>query len=87
MTSSLNTIRTLKVESNILLVRSTQQRKWYLGEALTAQTCLAKKYSQILSKTHRKTLVQESFLGCRPATLFKKILMSKRFPVNGRKHL
>ena len=27
------------VESNILLVRSAQQRKWYVAEAVTTQTC------------------------------------------------
>ena len=31
-----------KVESNILLVRSTQQGKWYLAEVITTQTCFAK---------------------------------------------
>ena len=28
-----------KVESNVLLVRSTQQTKWYISEAVTTQTC------------------------------------------------
>ena len=49
-----------KVDSNILLVRSTDIEKICLGVF---------------------------FLGCRPATLLKTILMNKRFRVSDCKHL
>ena len=32
-----------KVETNILVLRSMQQRKWYLAEPVTTETCFAKK--------------------------------------------
>ena len=40
-----------KVKNNILLMRSTQQKKeWYLVEAFTTQTWFEKKCSEILDK-------------------------------------
>ena len=52
-----------KVESNILLMRSTQQRKWYLAGALTTQTCFAKKVFWNIGQTHRKTSLSSSFFS------------------------
>ena len=76
-----------KIESNNLLMRSTKQRKWYFAEAVTTQTVSQKKCSEILGKLTGKHFCRSHFLGCMPATLLKKILMNKRFSVNGYKHL
>ena len=74
-------------ESKILLMSSTQRRKWYLAKAITTKTCFPKKVFWNIRQTHWKTSLPSLFLGCRPATLLKKILMNKRFSVNGCKHL
>ena len=76
-----------KVEGNIFLFKSTQQTKWYLAEAVTTQTCFAKKHSEILGIILRNTSVEESFFSFRPAVLLKKRLMNGQFPVSSCKHI
>ena len=71
----------------MLLMRSTQQRKWYLAEAVTTQAYFPKKCTEILRKLTGKHLCRSLFFGCSPPTLLKKILMNNRFSVNGCKHL
>ena len=70
-----------------MLIRLMQEKKWYLAEAFTNQMCFLQKVFWNIRQTHRKTSRPVSFLGCRPATLFKKKLMNKRFSVNDCKHL
>ena len=67
---------------------SKQQRKWYLAEAVTTQTCFPKKIIlKYQAKLTEKHLCWSLFLSYRPVTLYKKILMNRCFPVNGCKYL
>ena len=62
-----------KVDGNVLLMRSTQQRNWPSRPERISH------YYEILAKITGKHLCRSPFLGCRPATSLKKILMNKRF--------
>ena len=78
-----------KVESNILLLKSTQKRKWMVfSRSSHHPNGFCKKEFGIIRQTHWKASLMETFLGSRSATLVKKkILMNKPFSVNGCKHL
>ena len=78
-----------KVESNILLIRSVQQRKWMVFSRSSHHPNVFRKKGVL--KYWANSLENIScgafFLCCKPATLVKKILMNKRFSVDGWKHL
>ena len=74
-----------KVESNILLMRSTRQRKWMVLSRSSHHPNVFCKKSVFwnIRQTHWKTSLAESFFaGCRPGTL-----VNKCFSVNGCKRL
>ena len=67
--------------------RFIKENEWYLAEAITTQTCFAKKSFVVLGKLTGKHLWWSLFSNFWSATLVKKILMNKPFSVNGCKHL
>ena len=60
------------IESNILLMRSTKQRKWYFAEAVTAQTCFAKNVFWNIRQTYRETPLPGSFFRLYACNFIKK---------------
>ena len=71
---------TTNVESNILLMRSTEQRKWYIAEAVTIQTWFTKGVLKYWANSQENIFARVFFLGCRS-------VMNNCFFVNGFKHL
>ena len=64
-----------------------KENKWYLAEAVTTQTCFARKEFWNIRETTGNHLWWSLFSGCKTATLVKEILMNKPFSVNDYKHL